>query len=265
MGTCNHVLKWGETHAAVSRELSYECIFCELDRCGAENVRLTKELADAQYWRERHGQDAVAFGRLLSDNWEHLRQLRKAATAAGANQNNPDCCGVCGKHFAECEEDVFVVPADDTENDLDIPTGREFACAGALIRAALRATSTCGWCPDPKHPSPEHHPDGGLEHRFGTVTTEPCPDCGSTEGGCSEPAEYFDDEVPEVLQCAACGVPVTRNSDWNHIVGSGPIDPARWKIACNDCQVATRPFGGRPNDDPMGWLHDIDTVIVRKP
>lgn len=62
-----------------------------------------------------------------------LQALRDAAMDCGVDTNNPDTCGVCHKHFGDCEEDR--VWHDDT-----LPMTQETslpACVGARVRAAL--------------------------------------------------------------------------------------------------------------------------------
>lgn len=61
--------------------------------------------------------------------------LMRAAYSWG--DEDSDSCGICHKHFADCEEDQLAVPINKTEADVDIPTGREYACAGARARRVL--------------------------------------------------------------------------------------------------------------------------------
>lgn len=49
-----------------------------------------------------------------------------SAIDCARSRDNPDTCGVCGKHFKECEEERV------TRGDEEEP-----ACAGARVRAAL--------------------------------------------------------------------------------------------------------------------------------
>jgi hypothetical protein len=64
-----------------------------------------------------------------------LNDLTKAALDCGISSDNPDTCGVCHLHFAECEEDQVCVG--DEVNEHDIPIGRAPACPGARVRAVL--------------------------------------------------------------------------------------------------------------------------------
>jgi hypothetical protein len=61
-----------------------------------------------------------------------------AAQECGTSPDNPDTCGVCHKHFAECEEEEYVVD-DELGLQSDRPLHREPACPGARVRAALAA------------------------------------------------------------------------------------------------------------------------------
>jgi hypothetical protein len=58
--------------------------------------------------------------------------LEKAAFDCGTSSDNPDTCGVCHLHFAECEDDKYCVA-----NENDILIGYEPACPGARVRAVL--------------------------------------------------------------------------------------------------------------------------------
>jgi len=60
----------------------------------------------------------------------------KILEACGTSWCNPDTCGVCKLHFHECEEDISCVG--DEVDQHDIPTGREFSCAGARARLLLK-------------------------------------------------------------------------------------------------------------------------------
>jgi hypothetical protein len=64
--------------------------------------------------------------------------LLAAAEECGTSWDNPDTCGVCHKHFDECEEEQHCV-GDEFAPGRDIPLGREPACPGARVRAALAA------------------------------------------------------------------------------------------------------------------------------
>lgn len=64
-----------------------------------------------------------------------LTAVLTAASDCGTDVNNPDTCGVCRLHFAECEVDQYCVG--DEVNEHDVPIGREPACPGARVRAAL--------------------------------------------------------------------------------------------------------------------------------
>jgi hypothetical protein len=66
---------------------------------------------------------------------KYLHELTRAAFDCGTNSDNPDTCGVCHLHFAECELDQVCVG--DEVNEHDIPIEREPACPGARVRAVL--------------------------------------------------------------------------------------------------------------------------------
>jgi hypothetical protein len=67
------------------------------------------------------------------------KRFADAARDCGTSVDNPDTCGVCHLHFAECEADEWCVG--DEVNEHDIPIGREPACPGARVRAALSVLS----------------------------------------------------------------------------------------------------------------------------
>jgi hypothetical protein len=64
---------------------------------------------------------------------ESLNTLRVAAADCGTNTDNPDTCGVCHKHFDDCEADR--VWQDDTA-PMTLETSFA-ACPGARVRAVL--------------------------------------------------------------------------------------------------------------------------------
>lgn len=64
---------------------------------------------------------------------EGLKPLRKAAFDCGTDSDNPDTCGVCHKHFADCEMERMT-----HDDDLPFDRAKTFpACPGARVRAAL--------------------------------------------------------------------------------------------------------------------------------
>jgi len=68
---------------------------------------------------------------------EALHALREAAHDCGIDSNNPDTCGVCHKHFHECEQDRVW-------QDDDLPMTAENSlpgCPGARLRAVLARTA----------------------------------------------------------------------------------------------------------------------------
>jgi hypothetical protein len=67
------------------------------------------------------------------------KRLADASRDCGTSVDNPDTCGVCHLHFAECEADERCVG--DEVNEHDIPIGREPVCPGARVRAALLVLS----------------------------------------------------------------------------------------------------------------------------
>lgn len=70
---------------------------------------------------------------------ESLNALRMAAADCAANTDNPDTCGVCHKHFEDCETDR--VWQDETAPMT--PETSMAACPGARVRAVLaRMVST---------------------------------------------------------------------------------------------------------------------------
>jgi hypothetical protein len=64
-----------------------------------------------------------------------LHAAEEALRDCGTNDTNPDTCGVCGKHFAQCEEERWV----DGDEDEPYLAKTRPACAGARARAALPA------------------------------------------------------------------------------------------------------------------------------
>lgn len=61
------------------------------------------------------------------------RKSLAAAHLCGWDNDNPDTCGVCHKHFAECEQERVIVG---DVNDADEP-----ACPGARVRRAMQESS----------------------------------------------------------------------------------------------------------------------------
>ena len=99
---------------------------CTLDTCG--HMRQLDAIVD--FLGMARGTRSV-----LDELRSRTSALESAARDCGVDVNNPDTCGVCHKHFAECEEDQNCV-GDETDTN-DIPIGREPACPGARVRAAL--------------------------------------------------------------------------------------------------------------------------------
>ncbi len=48
----------------------------ERDAAIAERDALKVELTDANHWRERHGKDAIAYGKQSQENWQECEKLR---------------------------------------------------------------------------------------------------------------------------------------------------------------------------------------------
>jgi len=72
--------------------------------------------------------------RIAGFNPAKLRLLRLAAEACGTDNDNPDTCGVCHKHFAECEAERA------SHDDPPFTDANTFpACPGARVRQALAA------------------------------------------------------------------------------------------------------------------------------
>ena len=67
---------------------------------------------------------------------KYIEDLRTALAECGTSTYNPDTCGVCRLHFAECEAEQRAVG--DVVDEHDIPVGREPACGGARARALLK-------------------------------------------------------------------------------------------------------------------------------
>ena len=64
------------------------------------------------------------------------KALREALRDCGTHEINADTCGVCGKHFADCETDTrYAGHMSDPETPVPPPV--EYACPGARARAAL--------------------------------------------------------------------------------------------------------------------------------
>lgn len=60
--------------------------------------------------------------------------LVTVAHECGTNAENPDTCGVCKLHFAECEQDLFV-----KVDEHDVPTCSRLVCPGARVRESMQA------------------------------------------------------------------------------------------------------------------------------
>jgi len=71
----------------------------------------------------------LRLGETVAQWMTHAEALERALKSCAVDEDNPDTCGVCGHHFADCEVDHRLVGDDD-----------ELACAGARARAALSAT-----------------------------------------------------------------------------------------------------------------------------
>jgi hypothetical protein len=62
--------------------------------------------------------------------------LHAVLVDCGTDTSNPDTCGCCHRHFAECDAHERAVG--NVVNEHDIPIGREPACPGGRARAVLR-------------------------------------------------------------------------------------------------------------------------------
>ena len=77
---------------------------------------------------------------LTRDQVNALLDVAEEAQHAGVNEQNPDTCGVCGKHFAECEEERSTHDEPPyTAAPVDWPS-----CPGARIRESLAAFAKTG-------------------------------------------------------------------------------------------------------------------------
>lgn len=64
---------------------------------------------------------------------ELLDTLRAIAAECGTNTDNPDTCGVCHKHFGDCEKDrAWQDDSAPMTHETSVP-----ACPGARVRAVL--------------------------------------------------------------------------------------------------------------------------------
>jgi len=74
-------------------------------------------------------------GLLFNKNDTDMEAIVRAARACAISGNNPDTCGVCHKHFHDCEEEKST-----HDGDNDVPYDDMtwfFSCAGARVRQAL--------------------------------------------------------------------------------------------------------------------------------
>jgi len=86
----------------------------------------------------------------FEDLKEENKQLRLALSYCGTNQTNPDTCGCCGLHFADCEADLmcYGIECSSCEGEFSkqchVCNGKElyseefWSCPGAHARAALK-------------------------------------------------------------------------------------------------------------------------------
>ena len=63
---------------------------------------------------------------------DEIKRLTDALKACGISRDNPDTCGVCGLHFADCEEECLVDEVDGTFFEIG------FACPGAVARQIVQ-------------------------------------------------------------------------------------------------------------------------------
>lgn len=61
-----------------------------------------------------------------------IEAVLRAANACGTNTHNPDTCGVCHKHFRDCEAERVSYDDPPINDDNSFPE-----CAGAMMRIAL--------------------------------------------------------------------------------------------------------------------------------
>jgi len=76
----------------------------------------------------------MSYDQQLANAMSEIAALRAALQDCGTSEDNPDTCGVCGLHFAECEADQRIKPTAGVENPTVIS---QPACAGARARALL--------------------------------------------------------------------------------------------------------------------------------
>lgn len=62
-----------------SFEQSDDCRIAELE---AENARLRDELTEANYWRQRHSEDAEEYGLQTQEQFEEIKRLREQLAVA---------------------------------------------------------------------------------------------------------------------------------------------------------------------------------------
>lgn len=69
---------------------------------------------------------------------EKMAKLRPVLETCGTSTDNPDTCGVCGKHFKECEEERVAEEVETSDGTKLSDDG--FACPGARARELLKET-----------------------------------------------------------------------------------------------------------------------------
>jgi hypothetical protein len=77
----------------------------------------------------------AAIGEVHNADARRVAELEAVLKDCGRHAVNADTCGVCKKHFKECEEDRI---ADEDRNGVLIDVG--FACPGARARELLAAS-----------------------------------------------------------------------------------------------------------------------------
>jgi len=79
-------------------------------------------------------------GKMIEDYERELAEAKRILRACGTSRDSPDTCGVCGKHFADCDSHVLVDHEEFGEVEVIIdsdltPPDAQKACPGAQARS----------------------------------------------------------------------------------------------------------------------------------